>query len=55
MIMAGLKDKLYNEESVLFPEGKITLLDGRELECYPCVNEQNGENGNVKGLHDSQG
>ena len=55
MIMAGLKDKLYNEESVLFPEGKITLLDGRELECYPCISELKGENCNVKGLHDSPG
>ena len=49
--MAGLKDKLYNEENVLFTEGKITLLNGRELECYPCVSELKDENGNVKGLY----
>lgn len=24
-----------NEEKVLFPENRIILLDGRELECYP--------------------
>lgn len=51
LIMAGLKDKLYNEENVLFTEGKITLLNRRELECYPCVSELKDENGNVKGLY----
>lgn len=51
----GLKENGYSEESAFFPEGKITLLDGRELECYPCISEQKGENCNVKGLHDSPG
>lgn len=51
----GLKENGYSEESAFFPEGKITLLDGRELECYPCISELKGENCNVKGLHDSQG
>ena len=49
------KEKLYNDGGIVFPEGKITLLDGRELECYPCISELKGENCNVKGLHDSQG
>ena len=34
--MAGLKESLYNEGGAIFPAGKIILLDGRELECYPC-------------------
>lgn len=49
------KEKLYNDGGIVFPEGKITLLDGRELECYPCVSGLKGENGNVKGLHGLQG
>ena len=49
------KEKLYNDGGIVFPEGKITLLDGRELECYPCISELKGKNGNVKGLYDLHG
>lgn len=30
-----MKEKLYNEGGVVFPAGKIVLLDGTALECYP--------------------
>lgn len=32
--MTDSKEKLYKEENVVFPQGKIILLDGRELECF---------------------
>ena len=30
-----LKEKLREQENVVFPAGKIVLLDGREIDCYP--------------------
>jgi hypothetical protein len=30
-----LKEKLRELENVVFPAGKIILLDGREIDCYP--------------------
>ena len=30
-----LKEKLREQENVVFTAGKIVLLDGREIDCYP--------------------
>ncbi len=30
-----LKEKLREQENIVFPPGKIVLLDGREIDCHP--------------------
>jgi hypothetical protein len=44
-----VKDSLVKDEQA-FPEGKIILLDGRILDCYPAarVKEMNGVDGGLK-------
>ena len=39
----GIIAEINKEEKVAFPEGKIILLDGRVLDCYPVAKEEETE------------
>ena len=39
----GILAELYREKGMVFPEGKIILMDGRTLDCYSKVEEEEAE------------